>query len=304
MADEPYRIFVAGKSGQVALALRDAAARRADIRLEAFGRPDLDMTIAENVRAAVAIFQPDLIINAAAYTAVDAAESDEAAAFAVNAEGTEALAKAACALDVPLLHLSTDYVFDGSKDTPYVEGDPTGPTGVYGRSKLRGEVLALEANPKTAVFRTAWVYSPYGKNFLKTMLSLALKRPDLGVVADQVGNPTYAPDIADALIAVADRIRETGWQERYTGIFHLTGSGETSWHGFAEAIFDAGADRGHPRPAVSAITTADYPTPAARPANSRLNGDKLADTFGIRLPKWPDSTKECVKQLFESGELG
>jgi len=300
------RIFVAGQSGQVACSLREFAAEQVDsgLVLHTGGRPYFDLTAPASVKSALDQFEPDIVINAAAYTAVDGAESDEDGAFAVNAAGTETLAQAAAALGVPLLHISTDYVFDGTKDSPYVENDPTRPTGVYGRSKLRGEILALEANPKTAIFRTAWVYSPFGKNFLKTMLKLAESRDELGVVADQVGNPTYAPDIAAALMSVAQTITQSGWQENFGGIFHLVGMGEASWHGFAEQIFSAGAKRGYPRPTVNAISTADYPTPATRPANSRLNCDKLATTFGVRLPDWRESTETCVNRLFDDSELG
>lgn len=298
------RIFVAGQSGQVACSLRELATNRDDLTLHTAGRPDFDLTNPASVHAAIVHFQPDLVINAAAYTAVDGAENDEEAAFAVNATGTETLAKVSAMLDIPFLHISTDYVFDGTKKDAYVEDDPAGPTGVYGRSKLRGEILALEANPKTAIFRTAWVYSPFGKNFLKTMLKLAESREELGVVADQIGNPTYAPDIAEALVAVASKIGQTGWQDSYGGIFHMVGSDDTSWYGFAETIFDAGARLGHPRPTVNAITTAEYPTPAKRPANSRLNCDKLAATFDVRLPDWQESTLKCVNRLFDDNQLG
>ncbi|NVJ97158.1 MAG: dTDP-4-dehydrorhamnose reductase [Alphaproteobacteria bacterium] len=297
------RIFVAGSSGQVALSLKEAAAKEG-ICLETFGRPDFDLADADSVGATVKAFHPDIIINAAAYTAVDAAETDEAAAFAINADGPAHLARAAAQLDIPLLHISTDYVFDGAKNGPYVETDSTGPTGIYGRSKLKGEQAALEAHNKVAIFRTAWVYSPFGKNFVKTMLQLAKTRDELGVVADQIGNPTYGPDIAVALLAAAKAMLASEWKPEFGGIFHLVGTGEASWHEFAEAIFDAGSCYGHPRPKVKAITTADYPTPAKRPANSRLDCSKLADTFGIHLPSWEQSTNLCVKRLFESGDLG
>ncbi len=298
------RIFVAGQSGQVACSLRELAAKRDDLTLYTAGRPDFDLTNPASVHAAIVHFHPDLVINAAAYTAVDGAENDEEAAFAVNAAGTEVLAKVAAMLDIPFFHISTDYVFDGTKPDAYVEDDPAGPTGVYGRSKLRGEILALEANSKTAIFRTAWVYSPFGKNFLKTMLKLAESRDELGVVADQIGNPTYAPDIAQALLSIAGKITSDGWQEKFGGIFHMAGTGETSWHGFAKAIFDAGAKHGHPSPTVNSLTTADYPTPAKRPGNSRLNCDKLAAIFAVRLPDWRESTHKCVNRLFEGNELG
>lgn len=303
------RIFVTGSSGQVALSLEEASQGfdptplTPDLTLQTLGRPGLDLGNPAQVEAAITAFNPDIIINAAAYTAVDNAETEKDAAFSINAEGPAVLAGVAADLDIPLLHISTDYVFDGSKEGPYVETDPTGPTGVYGESKLRGEELALQRHNKVSIFRTAWVYSPFGKNFLKTMLSLSDK-PSLSVVSDQVGNPTYAPDIANALLSIAYDILATGWQPEYRGVFHLAGSGETSWHGFAEAIFDEGAKVGLSRPQVAAISTEEYPTPAKRPANSRLNCNKLADTFGQSLPDWRDSTAECVKRLSQMGELG
>ncbi|WCL55130.1 dTDP-4-dehydrorhamnose reductase [Gimibacter soli] len=294
------RILVAGKSGQVALALEELAKGREDLTLETFGRPDFDLKSPTSMDAAVAAFRPDAIINAAAYTAVDAAETDEDEATAINADGAAALAAIAHARGLPFLHISTDYVFDGTKDAPYVETDPTGPTGAYGRSKLAGEQAVMQVNPDALVFRTAWVYSPWGKNFLKTMLKLGATRDTLGVVADQVGNPTYAPDIAAALVAVLEK-----GTEGKAGIYHLAGTGSISWHGFATRIFEAGEHiAGQKAPTVNAITTADYPTPAKRPANSRLDCGKLETVFSVRLPAWEASTDACVKRLVETGEVG
>ncbi|TNE67278.1 MAG: dTDP-4-dehydrorhamnose reductase [Alphaproteobacteria bacterium] len=297
------RIFVAGKSGQVAQALLEAVSARG-FDVACFGRPELDICDAHAVRQAVAAFKPDVVINAAAYTAVDQAESDEAAAMAVNAGGAANLAAAAHAAGVPFLHISTDYVFDGTKQGAYVENDPTAPAGAYGRSKLAGEQAVMAANPDALIFRTAWVYSAKGKNFAKTMLMLAEKRDQLGVVADQFGNPTYAADIAAALLNVATALlADSNWR-RQAGVYHLAGTGDTSWCDFARAIFAAGARHGHPVPTVSAIGTADYPTPAKRPANSRLDGGKLAATFNIRLPAWQDSVVNCVDRLFADGSFG
>ncbi|NVJ71005.1 MAG: dTDP-4-dehydrorhamnose reductase [Alphaproteobacteria bacterium] len=297
------RVFVAGSSGQVALSLKEASAKEG-IELITAGRPDFDLTDADGTRAAIKAFGPTAIINAAAYTAVDAAENDEETAIMINADGAATLAAIAHELEVPFLHISTDYVFDGMKEGPYQETDAPAPTGAYGRSKLAGEVAVMAANPNAMIFRTAWVYSPFGKNFLKTMLILAKTREELGVVGDQIGNPTYAPDIAEALLQVLKRIDRTGWQDSYAGIYHLAGTGSVSWHGFAEAIFEAGAANGHPKPSVKSIATADYPTPAKRPANSQLDCSKLGETFDVHLPSWEQSTVLCVKRLFESGELG
>jgi dTDP-4-dehydrorhamnose reductase len=296
MADA--RIFVAGSHGQVALSLQEEADKRG-ITLTRMGRPDFDLTAPESMRAAITGWNPTAIINAAAYTAVDAAEDNEETATAINAAGAGELAAIAADLNVPFLHISTDYVFDGTKDGAYCEEDEVAPQGAYGRSKLAGEKAVMDANPDAMIFRTAWVYSPFGKNFCKTMLTLAQSRNELGIVADQMGNPTYAPDIANALLDVL--AQETSGK---AGVYHLAGTGETSWHGFAEAIFNEGAKHGNPLPKANAITTADFPTPAKRPANSRLNCDKLASTFGVQLPKWQESTANCVKRLFEEGRLG
>ena len=296
------RIFVAGGSGQVALSLK-AAAKQAGIQLITAGRPDFDLTNSAGMRAVIDGYKPTAIINAAAYTAVDAAEDDEENAVAINGAGAGALAAIAADLGVPFLHLSTDYVFDGTKPEPYVESDPVGPTGAYGRSKLAGEQAVMAANPNAIIFRTAWVFSPYGKNFLKTMVSLA-DRPNLSVVADQHGNPTYAPDIATALLLVIKQLVSTEPPADQAGIYHMTGSGETTWHGFASAVFDEGTRYGQAKPAIKAVTTAEYPTPARRPANSRLDCSKLQDSFGISLPSWQESTATCVKRLSEMSELG
>jgi dTDP-4-dehydrorhamnose reductase len=195
---------------------------------------------------------------------------------------------------VPLIHISTDYVFDGSKDAPYTEDDATGPTGVYGASKLAGEQAVLESGAHAAILRTAWVYNATGKNFVRTMLNVAQKTNTLRVVADQHGCPTNAGDLADAILAVADRM-SAGWDPSYAGVFHAAGTGSTSWHGFAQAIFAEAARHGRPEPTVTGITTAEYPTPAKRPANSRLDCSKLARVFGVRLPDWQPSLARTVE---------
>ncbi|WP_417461660.1 dTDP-4-dehydrorhamnose reductase [Kordiimonas sp.] len=294
------RVFVAGKSGQLARALvqlNGQAAGSSTLEISCFGRPDFDLASLENAHSTIAAFKPDAIINAAAYTAVDAAEDDEENAFLINAVGAENLAKTAATLNVPFLHVSTDYVFDGEKDGPYTEQDAPNPQGAYGRSKLEGEVRVMIANPRSLIFRTAWVYSPFGKNFVKTMLGLAEKRDELGVVADQVGNPTYAPDIAAALLAICHGLTETPNPGPLAGLYHLAGTGTTSWHGFAEKAFELGAHYGHPVPRVGELTTAEYPTAAKRPANSRLDCSKLRDIFGITLPHWHHSLERCVTTL-------
>ena len=289
-------IFVAGATGQVAQALVEAARRRG-VPLVAYGRPLIDLERLEGLGAAVVEAPPLAVVNAAAYTAVDKAESEPERAFAVNRDGAAALARAAAVLGVPFIHLSTDYVFDGAKAAPYVESDPTGPAGVYGRSKLEGEQAALAANERTIVLRTAWVYGPHGSNFVRTMLRLAGERDSLRVVDDQQGSPTAAPDIAEGILTVLDVVGRSGWQREFSGVYHLAGTGEATWCGFARAIMEEAGARGARAVPVEAIGTADYPTPARRPANSRLDTTRLAEVFGVRLPPWRESLASTLDRL-------
>ena len=290
------RIAVTGKAGQVVTSLieRGTAAGHEVIAL---GRPELDLADPASVAGALEAVAPDAIVSAAAYTAVDRAESESDIAHAVNRRGAGAVAEAAKALGVPLVHVSTDYVFDGALDRPYVESDPTGPTGVYGVSKLAGEQAVLDAHgDNSAVLRVAWVYSPFGANFVKTMLRLAGDRDEVSVVADQLGNPTSALDIADGIIRAATNMVADSYSE-LRGIFHMTASGEASWADFAEAIFAASDARGGPSARVKRITTADYPTPAKRPANSRLNCSLIAKAHGVTLPDWRQSLESVMARL-------
>ena len=289
------KVLIAGAAGQVARALANTAPR-ARLRVTALGRPHLDLTDPASIDAALDKARPDIVINAAAYTAVDQAETDEAGAFALNAEGAGQLAVAAARLGAPILHLSTDYVFDGSKPAPYAETDPVAPLGVYGRSKLAGEEAVAAANPRHLIFRTAWVYSPVGKNFAKTMLRVADARGALSVVHDQVGNPTSAADIAAALWKITEQIIADPSALR-PGTYHLTASGEASWAEFAEEILRVSAALGGPSASVARITSAEYPTPTRRPANSRLDCEKLSRDFGLILPHWQVSTRACVEEL-------
>ena len=283
------RVLVIGQSGQVAQSMLERGpAAGADV--VAAGRPDTDLTAEASLAAAVDRHAPDVVVNAAAYTAVDAAEDDEAAAHALNATGPGMLATLCAARDLPLVHISTDYVFDGQLPRPYREDDPTAPQSAYGRTKLAGEEAVLGSGARALVLRTAWVYSPFGKNFVKTMLRVGAERDQLKVVSDQRGNPTSALDIADAILRLS-AARQT-WPAGGR-VVHLTAGGEASWHEFAEAIFaEAGLS-----PEVLAIPTSDYPTPAQRPANSRLDGSRLAEEFGIRLPDWRDSLPGVVARL-------
>ena len=276
-------ILITGANGQVG---RELVARLQDrATILAAGRDTLDITDPAAVERTVAAFRPDVIINAAAYTAVDKAESDPAAAYAVNRDAVRHLAQAAAAHNAVLLHISTDYVFDGTAEAPYRETDPVNPQSVYGKSKLAGEQAAA-ACPRHIILRTAWVFGAHGGNFVKTMLRLGRERDSLGIVADQYGAPTPAAAIADALVAIADAVRQPDFAN--WGVYHYSGSPYTSWHGFAERIFQAAAAQGilPAVPELKAIATADYPTPARRPANSRLDCGKIRRVFGIEAANW------------------
>jgi dTDP-4-dehydrorhamnose reductase len=288
------RVLIAGREGQVARAL----VRRLDgHEVTALEPPELDLTDDASVAAAMASARPDLVVNAAAYTAVDKAEDQEALAFAVNCAGAARLASAAAARGAPFVHFSTDYVFDGRKGAPYVETDAPSPLGVYGRSKEEGERAVLAANPRSVVLRTAWVCSPDGANFVKTMLRLASERDELRVVADQHGAPTFAADLADAVARMAPRLLAAPAGDAGFGLFHLTGTPHTTWHGFAEAIVAQAAQRGHRRPGVTAITTADFPTRAVRPPDGRLDCSRIGAVHGIAPADWRQSLAACLDTL-------
>ncbi|WP_148360445.1 dTDP-4-dehydrorhamnose reductase [Acidisphaera rubrifaciens] len=284
-------MLVLGGSGQLALAL-SAAAEAAGIDCARLGRPEFDFDRPETV-AALDSVPARLIVNAAAYTAVDAAEGDAAAAERANAAGPALLAAHCVRRGIPLVHISTDYVFDGSKGAPYIETDPTAPLGVYGATKLAGERAAMAAWPRTVILRTAWVYSATGRNFARTMLGAARKTDTLRVVADQRGCPTTAADLAAAIVAIAPRLSD-GWEDGLAGIYHAAGGGETTWHGLAVALFEEAARHGLKMPTVTPIATSDWPTPVRRPADSRLDCGKLARVFGVALPHWRDSVAPVV----------
>jgi dTDP-4-dehydrorhamnose reductase len=285
-------ILVTGGSGQLASAL----AQQGGDRVHRVGRPDFDFDHPETIAAAFAAANPTLVVNAAAWTAVDAAESEPEAAMRANRDGPAELARLCAAAHIPLIHVSTDYVFDGDKHAPYLETDPTNPTGVYGATKLAGEQAALAANPRTIVLRTSWVYSATGKNFVKTMLGAGQKLGHLRVVADQQGCPTSADDLAAAILAIADRLHG-GWNDAYAGVFNAAGAGATTWHGLAQAVFEDAARHGRRAPVVEPIRTEDWPTPARRPADSRLDCGKLNRVFGVRLPDWRPSVARTVDAL-------
>ena len=288
---EPILVFGAG--GQVGQELL-AVARSRGVGIVGLTRADVDIRDADAVASAVARHKPRLVVNAAAYTAVDRAESEPDLAMAVNRDAAGAIATAAACHDAPVLHISTDYVFDGSKATAYVEGDAIAPLGVYGMTKAEGEAAVRAAAPRHVILRTAWVYGVYGNNFLKTMVRLAGERDRLRVVADQRGCPTATRDIAEAILAVDADL--AGASDR-SGTYHFAGTGATTWHGFAEAIVAAQGGSTGKHPPVDAITTADYPTPAARPVNSELDSERFADTFGYRAEPWAIRTQQVVEAL-------
>lgn len=292
------RILVIGREGQVAQALR-AALPTPGTEVIAVGRPDVDLLQAETVASAVRAVRPTLVVLPAAYTAVDRAEDEPDAAYAINAVAPGVIAAAAADVGAPIVHFSTDYVFDGSTATPYREDDATAPLGVYGASKLAGELAVARANPRHVILRTAWVCSPIGANFVKTMLRLAAERPALRVVADQHGAPTFAADLARAVATIHGRLHDNGDaanDERW-GVFHLASEGVTTWHGFAEAIVDGLARRGGLRVPVEAIATSEFPTRARRPAYSKLATDKIARVYGVRMPDWRIGLEVCLDTL-------
>jgi dTDP-4-dehydrorhamnose reductase len=294
------RVLVTGKGGQLATGLA-ASLPAAGFEATLVGQPDFEFDQPGTVLAAFAAARPEVVVNCAAWTAVDAAEDDEAGAFRANALGPALLGRLTAAAGIPLIQISTDYVYDGGKLTPYVETDTPNPVSAYGRTKLAGEWAARAENPRTTILRTAWVVSPVGRNFVKTMLALGATRPELRVVADQVGNPTSALDLADAITTVLGRMRETGWRAEYAGVFHATAPDSTSWHEFAEAIFAEARGFGGPSPSVLPITTAEYPTRAVRPANSRLEVARLEAVFGARLPGWNEGLARVIRDIHQAG---
>lgn len=289
------RVAVTGQRGQVVQSLLERAPDH-DAEIAALGRPHLDLADPTKIFPALEAAAPDIIVSAAAYTAVDKAEEEVETAYALNAAGAGAVAQAASRLSVPVIHLSTDYVFNGRKPEPYREEDSTDPLGVYGASKLAGENAVLAGCGNSVVLRTAWVYSPFGNNFVKTMLRLAGEREEVGVVADQHGNPTSAQDIADGILAVATNLLADS-SSHLRGVFHMVGAGEATWAELASTIFAVSKDHGGPSATVNFIATADYPTPAPRPANSRLDCGKLKRVHGVELPAWQGSVEAVVRRL-------
>ncbi|ALE53857.1 dTDP-4-dehydrorhamnose reductase [Paraburkholderia sp. RL17-368-BIF-A] len=290
--DQPT-ILLTGVNGQVGFEL--ARTLQGLGKVVALERSALDLADLEQVRRVVREVKPGLIVNPAAHTAVDKAETDIDAVMRLNAEAPGVLAEEAKRLGAALVHYSTDYVFDGTKAGAYVETDAVNPQNVYGKSKLAGEQAIAQSGCAHLIFRTSWVYGTRGKNFLLTMLRLGAERDELSVVADQYGAPTWSNTIAALsanVLAQAVAPNQSDWWEKHSGVYHLTASGSTSWHGFAEAIFEySQLER---KPTVKPIPAASYPTPATRPSNSRMSNDKLAASFGVRAPDWRDALRLCM----------
>lgn len=290
------RILVTGEAGQVARSLAERGARRDGVELIFARRPDFDLGDEQSIRRTVEAARPDVVINAAAFTAVDQAEDEPEAAERLNARAPGILAAAAQAVGARMIHISTDYVFDGTNDMPYSEDMPTNPLGVYGRTKLAGEEAVRAECADHLIVRTAWVYSPFGRNFVKTMLGLAETRDTLSVVDDQVGNPTCALDLADGLIAVVEAWR-SGGARGLGAVVHLAGTGATSWAGVAEHVLAESRRLGGPSANVVGIASEKWPTRAKRPANSRLDSTRFKSLFGYSAPPWPRSASAIVARL-------
>lgn len=290
------RILVTGSEGQVARSLAECAATTPDVKLIVAGRPEFDLFDLKTVRSVIVGGKPDIVISAAAYTFVDQAEDEYECAHAINVLGAREVSAAAAEAGAPVIHLSTDYVFGGEKAGAYVETDTTGPNGVYGRTKLDGEAAVANANRRHVILRTAWVFSPFGRNFVKTMLRLAEDRDTVRVVSDQFGNPTSALDIAEGILHIAKAVERTENPVQF-GIFHLAGTGGTNWSGLARETFAESRRLGGPWANVEDIFTDEYPTKAKRPANSLLNCEKLWKTYGWRASDWQESCRAVVSRL-------
>lgn len=287
------KVLIIGTGGQVATELVRTAPSEASF--EALGRSRFDLTKPDACAETIRAVDADVIINAAAYTAVDQAETDEATAKLVNADAPAAMARVAAEKGIAFLHVSTDYVYDGSGVRPFVPESPTGPLGAYGRTKLAGDLGVIAAGGAHAILRTSWVFSAHGNNFVKTMLGLGRERDSLNVVDDQIGAPTPAAAIARALWCMAQRFHQTPRDATtsLSGIYHFAGSPDTSWAGFAREIFQ----RSNTACDVRGIPTTDYPTPAQRPLNSRLDCTSFSDAFGIERPDWRASLNDVLKEL-------
>lgn len=297
------RLVVTGRTGQLARALSERGLATG-VQILCLARPQLDLESPGAVAPLIARARPDVVINAAAYVGVDAAEAAPELAMRINGEGARSVAGAAAQLRIPIIQISTDYVFNGALGQPYREADATAPLNAYGASKLAGERAALAANPRCVIARTSWLFSPFGGNFVSTMLHLGQTRPSVRVVADQVGAPTYALDLADALIIMAQRLRAEPDNAALSGVFHVAGSAQATWAEFARAIFALAAARGRSPVEVVDITSKDYGAAAERPADSRLDSTKLANVYGLRLAEWRVALPPCIDRWLDAQSTG
>ncbi|MFT3824914.1 MAG: dTDP-4-dehydrorhamnose reductase [Chitinophagaceae bacterium] len=289
-------VLVTGANGQLGKELRGLADAYAQFSFVFVTREELPIEQSEQVREFFKKHQPAYCINCAAYTAVDKAETEKEKAFAVNGTAVGVLASASYAIGCKFVHVSTDYVFDGTSPVPYTETTPTNPVNTYGLSKLKGEALALLQNAASIVIRTAWVYSAFGNNFVKTMLRLMKDRPDINVVDDQVGAPTYAEDLATAIMSIVSKHQwdAATWQP---GVYHYSNVGRISWYDFAVAIKELSGSSCNVHP----IPSSQYPTPAKRPSFSLLNTDKIQAVYDLKIPEWKDSLQRCLVKIREQG---
>lgn len=290
----PKKVLLIGQNGQVSTYIQNALEGDAECQLVIAGRDDLDLSKPSEVQASLTQFAPDIIVNPAAYTAVDLAEQEQDLAYAINRDAVAEIAAYSNQTETPLVHFSTDYVFDGDASKPYLEDHEAAPSGIYGASKLGGEQAILESKAPAIILRTSWVYSNHGKNFYKTMLALSESRTELSVVADQVGAPTYAGSIADATVSLLKQIiQQGGIPTEQRGVYHFTCQGQTSWCDFAKAIF---VENQVSNMIVNPISTQEYPTPAKRPAYSVLDGGKLQAMFDLSLPHWGTALAHCAAE--------
>lgn len=289
------RILIAGWHGQIARAIAHLAPSETEITALAMGRPALDLCHPPSIRRALLESSPDIVINTAAYTDVERAESEPKKVFELNRDGAEAFAELTAKSNIPIIHLSTDYIFDGRKGSPYVEDDPPAPLNIYGQSKLESE-RAVTANPQHIVLRTAWVYSPSNRNFVKSMLKLAEAQQEIEVVNDQWGSPTYAHHLAELIIKIAVRIKNSEKPVPW-GLYNAAGKGGTSWFGFAEKIFSYSEQFGGPHALVVPVESSKFPRVAARPRDSRLDCSRLEAEFGQQLPEWTKGVEACVREI-------
>lgn len=290
------RVLITGSHGQVAQSVAQVAAGRSDVSALAMGRPALDLCSVPSIRRALFEISPDVVINTAAYTDVDGAEREPERAFDLNAAGAAAIAAEAAQANIPIIHLSTGYVFDGKKSAPYTEDDEPSPACVYGLSKLKGEAAVANANLRHVILRTAWIYSTEGRNFVATMIQRARAGAKIEVVDDQIGSPTYDRHLADMILSIAARAVSQPAASDW-GTYHAAGSGSASWYAMAQEVFACSRKLGGPDAVITPINSSDYPTAAARPQNSQLDCTKIERTFGLRMPDWRKGVEDCMRRM-------